>query len=169
MSIGATPTPSISSRLAEQGILGFLFFLLLIGVILTLALRMLKGETEKERLWLGLSISIALLTWLTLGLFHHIAYDLRSLEIFFWIFSAFLLVLARRTAEIFPTREKNCCRDAHRIDRRPGLPGETDYLLPAGRTFSSRFLSLGETKRTAAGSAGWANGPRRSFPKGREN
>ena len=84
--------------LAEQGILGFLSFLLLIGVILTIAFKMLKGETEKERLWLGLSITIALITWLTLGLFHHIANDLRSLEIFFWIFSGFLLVLARRTA-----------------------------------------------------------------------
>jgi O-antigen ligase len=92
--------------LAEQGILGFLFFLLLIGVILSIALRMFKGETEKERLWLGLSISIALITWLILGLFHHIAYDLRSLEIFFWIFSAFLLVLARRTAGSFRPGKK---------------------------------------------------------------
>ena len=92
--------------LAEQGILGFLCFLLLIGVILTIAFKMLKGETEKERLWLGLSISIALLTWLILGFFHHIANDLRSLEIFFWIFSAFLLVLARRTAGSFRPGKK---------------------------------------------------------------
>jgi len=92
--------------LAEQGILGFLLFLLLIGVILTIALKMLQGETEKERLWLGLSITIALVTWLTLGLFHHIAYDLRSLEIFFWIFSAFLLVLARRTTGSFRPGKK---------------------------------------------------------------
>jgi len=92
--------------LAEQGLLGFLSFLLLIGVILTIAFKMLKGETEKERLWLGLSITIALITWLTLGLFHHIAYDLRSLEIFFWIFSAFLLVLARRTRGSFRPGKK---------------------------------------------------------------
>jgi O-antigen ligase len=92
--------------LAEQGILGFLCFLLLIGVILTIALKMLKGTTEKNRLWLGLSISIALITWLILGLFHHIAYDLRSLEIFFWVFSAFLLVLARRTAGSFRPGKK---------------------------------------------------------------
>ncbi|RPH88119.1 MAG: O-antigen ligase domain-containing protein, partial [Desulfobacteraceae bacterium] len=92
--------------LAEQGLLGFLCFLLLIGVIVTMAFKMLKGETEKERLWLGLSISITLITWLTLGLFHHIAYDLRSLEIFFWIFSAFLLVLARTTKDSFRPGEK---------------------------------------------------------------
>ncbi len=92
--------------LAEQGILGFLSFLLLIGVILFIAFRMLKRETEKERLWLGLAITMALITWLTLGLFHHIAYDLRSLEIFFWIFSAFLLVLARRTAGSFRPGKK---------------------------------------------------------------
>jgi hypothetical protein len=67
---------------------------------------MLPGENEKERLWLGLSISITLITWLTLGLFHHIAYDLRSLEIFFWIFSAFLLVLARRTRGSFRPGKK---------------------------------------------------------------
>ncbi len=92
--------------LAEQGLLGFLSFLLLIGVILTIAFKMLKGETEKERLWLGLSITIALITWLIFGLFHHIAYDLRSLEIFFWIFTAFLLVLARRTAGSFQPGKK---------------------------------------------------------------
>jgi putative inorganic carbon (hco3(-)) transporter len=92
--------------LAEQGILGFLCFLLLAGVILTIALKMLSRETEKERLWLGLSVTIALITWLTLGLFHHLAYDLRSLEIFFWIFSGFLLVLARRTAGSFRPGKK---------------------------------------------------------------
>lgn len=92
--------------LAEQGLLGLLSFLLLMGVLLTIALKMLKGETEKERLWLGLSITIALITWLIFGLFHHIACDLRSLEIFFWILAAFLLVLARRTAGSFQPGKK---------------------------------------------------------------
>jgi len=80
--------------IAEQGIIGLFAFLSLIGAISVIAFRTLQREQDTEKKWLVLSISAALTTWLILGIFHHIVYDLRALEIYFWIFSAFLLVLA---------------------------------------------------------------------------
>jgi hypothetical protein len=92
--------------IAEQGIIGLFAFLSLIGAISVIAFRTLQREQDTEKKWLVLSISAALTTWLILGIFHHIVYDLRALEIYFWIFSAFLLVLARRTTGSFRPGKK---------------------------------------------------------------
>jgi O-antigen ligase len=80
--------------LAEQGLFGCLAFIFLVAVLLALACRGLIRETRPGLKSLRFALITAVCTWLVLGLFHHIAYDLRSLEIFFWIFSAFLLALA---------------------------------------------------------------------------
>jgi O-antigen ligase len=84
--------------LAEQGVLGLSLFAALVGLLLTLALKGLARETRPPRQALLLAVTTTVITWLVLGLFHHIAYDLRSLEIFFWIFCALLLALARNVA-----------------------------------------------------------------------
>ncbi|MBI5583993.1 MAG: O-antigen ligase family protein [Deltaproteobacteria bacterium] len=87
--------------LAEQGIFGLLLFGILIGALLTLAGKGLARETQPDRKSLLLAVTASVTTWLVLGLFHHIAYDLRSLEIFFWIFFACLLILTRGLSPSF--------------------------------------------------------------------
>jgi len=79
--------------LAEQGIFGCLAFIILVAALLVLACRGLTRESRPGLKSLRFALVTAVGTWLVLGLFHHIAYDLRSLEIFFWVLSAFLLVL----------------------------------------------------------------------------
>lgn len=81
--------------LAEQGSMGLLFFSLFIAALLILAFRGLSRETRTGVKLLRFALAAVVLTWLVLGAFHHIAYDLRSLEIFFWIFSALILAMAR--------------------------------------------------------------------------
>jgi hypothetical protein len=87
--------------LAEQGVFGFLAFLLLAVLLLIRGARGLLREPRQDRQALRLAWLIAIATWLVLGLFHHIAYDLRSLEVFFWIGAAFLLALAPRDPRPF--------------------------------------------------------------------
>lgn len=80
--------------LAEQGLFGCLAFFFLAAMVLIVATRGLIRESRTDLKALRLTLFTAAATWLVLGLFHHIAYDLRSLEIFFWIVAAFLLALA---------------------------------------------------------------------------
>ena len=92
--------------LAEQGIFGCLAFIILVAALLVLACRGLTRESRPGLKSLRFALITAVGTWLVLGLFHHIAYDLRSLEIFFWVLSAFLLSLTPGAALPFrPGRE----------------------------------------------------------------
>jgi O-antigen ligase len=81
--------------LAEQGLFGLLLFGVLVGALLTLAFKGLARETRPEQKSQLLAVTAVVTTWLVLGIFHHIVYDLRSLEIFFWILCAFLLAMSR--------------------------------------------------------------------------
>lgn len=81
--------------LAEQGLFGLFFFGWLIAALLTLAFKGLAAETRTAVRPLRFTLAAAVITWLVLGAFHHLSYDLRSLEIFFWIFAAFILAQVR--------------------------------------------------------------------------
>lgn len=87
--------------LAEQGIFGFLAFIFLIATVLVFSTRNLTREPRTDLQDLRLAMFAVMVTWLVLGLFHHIVDDLRSLEIFFWMAAAFILSLAPRDFEPF--------------------------------------------------------------------
>ena len=144
--------------LAEQGILGFLSLLLLIGVILTIALKMLKGRPKRTALVRPVDNHRHRHLADLRPFCAHIAYDLWSLEIFFWIFLAFLLVLARRTAGFFRLGKKMI------IGILLGLTAALAYQVklvtsfPMGEHFQTGFYHW-EKEGTAAGSAGWGSEP----------
>ena len=80
--------------LAEQGIVGFGCFILLVGTIFITTFRKLRIMTREHRA-IAVAIMVSLCGWLTFGLSQHMFY-LRSMQVFFWIMLGFLAVILRQ-------------------------------------------------------------------------
>ncbi len=79
--------------LANQGIIGLLVWGLLLASILIAGVKAIRSETAKEKKALIIAILFSIVSWLLLGVTHHIALC-RVIEIFFWIQAGILAGLS---------------------------------------------------------------------------
>jgi O-antigen ligase len=82
-SVRGEPHSFFFQTLAEQGAIGFFLFL---ALVVSVIYRMMKitGEAVPERKMLLGVLAVSLISWLTLGFFHNVAY-VRSLGVLFWV------------------------------------------------------------------------------------
>jgi len=80
--------------LADQGLVGFLSWTVLVTLIIFSALRVIRRDPSLTIKQVAAVVLLSLLTWLLLGFFHHLAFDLRSMDIYFWILLGILAGLA---------------------------------------------------------------------------
>ncbi len=70
--------------LAEQGAFGLLLFLTLVVAVIYHMMKKAKEEPKSEHQLLSVGLTVSLMAWLILGLFHNVAY-VRSLGVLFWV------------------------------------------------------------------------------------
>ncbi len=70
--------------LANQGIIGFLLWGLLIGVVIYGAVRAIRRESSHQKKIFYIAILSSIIIWLAIGVIHHVTLG-RIIEIYFWI------------------------------------------------------------------------------------
>ncbi len=92
--------------LADQGLVGLASWMVLVILIIFSALRVIRRDPSWPRKQSTAMVLLSLLTWLLLGFFHHLTFDLRSMENYFWILLGILVGLAGDPAGAIRFRPK---------------------------------------------------------------
>ena len=92
--------------LADQGLVGLASWMVLVILIIFSALRVIRRDPSWPKKQSMAMVLLSLLTWLLLGFFHHLAFDLRSMENYFWILLGILVGLAGDPAGAIRWRPK---------------------------------------------------------------